>query len=195
MEDSELKRLIERLKARDERALELLMDAYGPKLLDYLRKFFSDRRDAEEVWNDVWFEVWTTVHQYDGRMSFKSWLYKKAKWRMTDRLRQQKEEIVPLDLDTAVAGGQARTRSTSGSDARERQLRVVYRALAELPPEDRFLVEAYIAGIRSSEIAARLGVKPSTVRMKFKRIIARLRKDLLQTSEILAEENQAQHRL
>jgi len=195
MEASELNWLIQRLKAGDETALQLLMEDFGPKLLAYLGKFFTDWRDAEEVCNDVWLEVWTTAHQYDERMSFKRWLYNKARWRATDRLRQQeKEEIVLVGLGAELAAAQAGARSPGGSEARARQLEHVRRALAELSPEDRFLVEAYIAGITSSDIAEQLGVKPNTVRMRFKRILSRFRKGLSHAEEHLERQDQVRRR-
>jgi RNA polymerase sigma-70 factor (ECF subfamily) len=69
-------RLVEGLRARDERAFEWLIDRYRPALVRLARQYVSTPSAAEEVVQDTFVAVFTGVHRFEGRSSFKTWLYR-----------------------------------------------------------------------------------------------------------------------
>ncbi len=72
-EDAELLRSV---RAGDERAFTTLVDKYGPSLLRVAMLFVSTPAVAEEVVQDTWLAVLTGLERFEGRSSFKTWLFR-----------------------------------------------------------------------------------------------------------------------
>ncbi len=57
--------LIARLKAKDEKAYELLYDNYAPALLGIIAKIVKDEEEAENLLQDSFVKIWLKIGQYD----------------------------------------------------------------------------------------------------------------------------------
>jgi RNA polymerase sigma-70 factor (ECF subfamily) len=69
-------RLIEALRAGDEDAFMRLVDMYGPSLLKIALMYVSSRAVAEEVVQETWLGVLNGIDRFEGRSSFKTWLFR-----------------------------------------------------------------------------------------------------------------------
>ena len=85
---------IERLRCKDERALEYVVKKYGGLLYSILRNRLSLAPDVvDECFDDVLMKVWEHADDYDeSRCEFKSWLAAIARYRAIDYLRKVKRE-------------------------------------------------------------------------------------------------------
>ena len=85
---------IERLRLKDERALEYVVVKYGGPLRSILRNRLSLIPDMiDECFDDVLMKVWEHADDYDeSRCEFKSWLAAIARYRAIDYLRKAKRE-------------------------------------------------------------------------------------------------------
>jgi RNA polymerase sigma-70 factor (ECF subfamily) len=85
---------IEQLRARNEHALEYVVERYGGLLYSILRKklyLIPDRID--ECFDDVLLKVWDHAENFDeSRCEFKTWLAAIARYRAIDYLRKAKRE-------------------------------------------------------------------------------------------------------
>jgi RNA polymerase sigma-70 factor, ECF subfamily len=68
--------LIAGLRARDEAAFMALVDMYGASLLRLAQLFVRDRAVAEDVVQETWVGVLRGIDRFEGRSSFKTWLYR-----------------------------------------------------------------------------------------------------------------------
>ena len=68
--------LIAGLRARDEAAFMTLVDMYGASLLRLAQLFVRDRAVAEDVVQETWVGVLRGIDRFEGRSSFKTWLYR-----------------------------------------------------------------------------------------------------------------------
>jgi RNA polymerase sigma-70 factor (ECF subfamily) len=68
--------LVDRLRAGDEDAFVELLNRYQSRLLRLAQATVGSRAVAEEVTQDTWLAVMRGVERFEGRASFKSWLYK-----------------------------------------------------------------------------------------------------------------------
>ncbi len=68
--------LIAGLRARDEAAFMALVDMYGASLLRLARLYVRDRAVAEDVVQETWVGVLRGIDRFEGRSSFKTWLYR-----------------------------------------------------------------------------------------------------------------------
>ncbi|MGH9038651.1 MAG: RNA polymerase sigma factor [Acidimicrobiia bacterium] len=68
--------LVDRLRAGDEGAFVTLVERYHTPLLRLASTFVPSQAVAEEVVQDTWLGVVRGVHGFEGRSSFKTWLFR-----------------------------------------------------------------------------------------------------------------------
>jgi len=171
--------LLERITARDQRALAELYDRHARLLFGLLLRILRSRADAEEVLQEVFVQAWTRTDTYNVSLgSPAGWLIGIARNRAIDRLRNnavRSRTVEQAPLPPAVETPEARAAAT------ERQ-RDVSRALASLPLEQRELIEhAYFEGLTQSELADRFKLPLGTVKTRVRTGLSTLR-GLLQRS-------------
>ena len=85
---------IERLRLRDERALEYVIDEYSGLLYSILRKSLVTIPDkVDECIDDVLMKIWTHIEDYDENIcSFKGWIAAIARYQSIDYLRKATRE-------------------------------------------------------------------------------------------------------
>ena len=168
--------LIERIMQRDETALEVLYDRYAGMLLSVLSRILRDAQTAEEILQDIFFQLWREAGRFDAsRGSLPGWLMVIARNRAISRLRRRNpaagEELLentvwlPFNLETAAA--------------RQQLLGKIKGVLESLPKEQRTAVElAYFEGLTQSEIAERTGDPLGTVKTRLRTALETLKRVL-----------------
>lgn len=168
--------LIEQIIARDESALTALYDRYAGMLSSVLNRILRDTQAAEEILQDVFYQLWRTAPNFDAsRGSLPAWLAVIARNRAISRLRrhnpaageelQENTVVFAFNLETSVAQKQLLTR--------------VRGALEGLPREQRSCVElAYFEGMTHSEIAKRTGDPLGTVKTRLRTAVGTLKRNL-----------------
>jgi RNA polymerase sigma-70 factor (ECF subfamily) len=68
--------LLVRLRARDESAFALVLDAWSPGMLRLARTLVSTPDSAAEVVQDTWLAVVTNLDRFEGRSALKTWVYR-----------------------------------------------------------------------------------------------------------------------
>lgn len=168
MEDAS--RLMERVRARDADAFEVLYDEYCRLVYGLAFRMLSDQGLAEDVTQAVFLKIWSAPNAFRGG-NFAAWVARVTRNRSFDLLRSRasrpEEELsdaIPVDdalEDTALAHLDA-----------ER----VRDAMAHLPPEQREPIElGFFGGITQEEIARRSGVPLGTVKTRMRTGLRRLR--------------------
>lgn len=69
-------RLVQALREGDEAVFTTLVREYGPSMLRVASLFVRDRAAAEEVVQDAWLGVLKGIDRFEGRSSFKTWLFR-----------------------------------------------------------------------------------------------------------------------
>ena len=85
---------IQRLRAKDERALEFVIEKYGGLLYSIIRKKLNLIPDmVDECFDDVLLKVWDHSEDYDEeKCDFKGWIAAIARYQSIDYLRKAKRE-------------------------------------------------------------------------------------------------------
>jgi RNA polymerase sigma-70 factor (ECF subfamily) len=97
-QSSEDAALVERLKARDDAALEVLVARYQTKVFGLALRLTGDRRDAEEILQDVFWQVVRNIHSFRAESALSTWIYRIATNASLTRLRKRRKNAdVPLD--------------------------------------------------------------------------------------------------
>jgi RNA polymerase sigma-70 factor (ECF subfamily) len=102
--------LVEALRDGDEAAYTELIDRYGPSMLRVAQLHVRDRQVAEEVVQETWLGVLRGIDRFEGRSSFKTWLFRI----LTNRAKTRGERegrVIPfsavLAADAAAGDGPA----------------------------------------------------------------------------------------
>ncbi len=158
--------LLERIAGGDKEALALFYDRYAGLLLAAASRFFTERRDAEDLTHDVFLEIWRKAETFDpARGSVRTWVLMRLRSRALDRRKSaHATRVVPMGHNT-----QTLEQSSAPRHGAERHLdqQRVQEALFALPQKQRAVLElAYLEGRSSSEIAQLLSIPVGTVKSR-----------------------------
>lgn len=167
--------LIARVGEGDSGAFELLYQRYARPVFALALRRLGDRGRAEDAVQETFASIWRSASSYrQERGPGAPWLYAVARNAIVDRRRALGEPTAePVDEPSKDPGPPERTESSWTSWR-------VHRALAELPDQERQLIElAYWGGLSQSEIGDFLNVPLGTVKTRTRSGLARLA-DLLE---------------
>lgn len=161
--------------------LTRLVDAEGPKLLAFARRFCGNGAEAEDLVQETFVRALRSWSQLEDESQARAWLYSIARHacqRMHRKRAGEPMHLEPLDELLPVPGP---TIPDLGSNPHSDRLRgeareLVERGLAALPGPFRLpLVLAEIAELTVSEIAEVLGLKEATVKTRLHRARLKMR--------------------
>ena len=167
--------LLERVAAKDRAAFQELYHRYYQRLFGYVYKVMRRPELVEEAVNDTLFAVWQGARSFDGRSRPSTWILGIAHRQALKALSRQRRRdrdghLEPVDFTPAAPEGPE-------SLAAHRELAsALGRALAQLPPEQRAVVElTYFHGCSYPEIAVVLDCPVNTVKTRMFHARRRLR--------------------
>jgi len=169
--------LLARIARGDHEAFREFYDAYASLAFGLIRRILRDREAAEEVLQEVFWQIWCDAAAFDPRRGGpEAWLVMRAKTRAIDKLRsiRRREQTFVASVDEGAAPGADPRADDPAVAAADRTL--VEGALARLPDPQRRVIElAFFGGLTQSEIAARLREPIGTVKTRARLGLERLR--------------------
>lgn len=79
--------LIKRLKRRDEKAYEDVLDLYGNRLFKTCYLILKDEKEAEDVVQETYLRLFNNIDKFKGKSSLYTWIYRIALNISKDKLR------------------------------------------------------------------------------------------------------------
>jgi RNA polymerase sigma-70 factor (ECF subfamily) len=174
--------LLQRAGRGDTRAFEQLYDRTAPRLFGLLRQMLHDEREAEDILQDGFVQLWERASTFDPERSKAfTWAVMLFRHKAIDRMRMLGRRNRLVDsaiLEQTTLGAASQNNVHDEVEAGERGV-VVREALNELPKDQRQLIEfAFLKGLTHHVIAESLGIPLGTVKTNIRRGLLRLR-DLL----------------
>src|SRR6266481_3230149 len=159
-QQSEDLELIHRSQAGDTEAFGELVTKYRAKIYTMLYGMVRNENDAWDLAQEGFLQAWRSIHKFEGRSSFYTWLYRLTVNLAIDSLRR-KGRRVEVELDDAIPSSlpspRANYRRTEISEH-------INTALAQLSPEHRaVIVLKEIEDLQYQEIAEILNLSNGTV--------------------------------
>jgi RNA polymerase sigma-70 factor (ECF subfamily) len=173
--------LVERMAHGDRGAFAAFYDRFAPLAFGLIRRILREPAEAEEVLQEVFFELWQAAGQYDAlRGSPAAWVATRARSRAIDRVRslRTRDERVAAEVESAAAQPAEPPPDIAAQVVERTSVRG---ALAQLLPAQREVIElAYLGGLTHTEISSRLKQPLGTVK-------TRIRSGLQSLRELLGE--------
>ena len=158
------------------------------RLRNFIRKRVADRGDAEDVLQDVFYELVEAYRLMKPIEQATAWLYKVARNRITDLFRKKKREVPGREPAVGTEDGQefqwedllpSPDAGPESAYARRVLLEELDAALDELPEEQREVFIGHeLAGYSFKELAAQTGVSVNTLLSRKHYAVLRLRQRL-----------------
>jgi RNA polymerase sigma-70 factor (ECF subfamily) len=181
---SQIKKLIKRAGKADTNAASELLRIYYEDAYSYLRRLCGSQADAEDLTQQTFLKVWSSLDRFKGRSQFSTWLYRIAYNCYIDWRRKIPGNVQP----NADPWWRERTDGNPGpaEDLAQRQLsRQLYEAVDQLDDDKKQTVHLhYYQGLSLRETAKVLGIATSTVKYRLREVLKVLR------TKIDAEENE-----
>jgi RNA polymerase sigma factor (sigma-70 family) len=158
------------------------------RLRNFIRRHVADPRDAEDILQDVLYELVEAYRMMNPVEQVTAWLYRVARNRITDLFRSRRREAQPFG--SAAAGLESedvrweellpsRDAGPEAAFARSILVEALEDALEELPPEQREVFVAHeIEGSSFKEIAEKTGVGVNTLLSRKHHAVLHLRRRL-----------------
>jgi RNA polymerase sigma-70 factor, ECF subfamily len=167
--------LIGRVAGGDHGAFGALYDELAPLVYGVSKRVLHDPSYAEEVTQEVFFEIWRQAPRFDGsRGSVRAWAATIARRRAVDRVRSEQARRDRHSANAAVAEPPP---PATDEVAIDRDLRERARAaLGQLSAPQREVLElAYFGGFTHVEIADHLGIALGTAKTRVRDGLIKLR--------------------
>jgi RNA polymerase sigma-70 factor (ECF subfamily) len=163
--------VIARVLAGDTDAFRVLVMRYQRPLFGFIGNLVRDRRECEDIAQEVFLAAYVHLGRFDPRRSaFSTWLYTIARNRCVNtckRRRPSVRQVLPEPVDT---------RTPDLALAEEELFRLLDAELDALPPEQKTtFVLAELQELSHEEVAHIEGVKVGTVKSRLSRARDKLR--------------------
>ncbi len=180
--------LIQKIAAKDHGAFKALFDRYETLVLNTCYHLLGNRQDAEDVAQEVFFQVYKSAKEFRGEAKISTWLYRIAVNRSLNFIRDKKRSGWLRNLSSLLEGEQQKASDVPASNSdrpdmaleeKERSA-IVQKVIDSLPEKQRtaFVLHKY-EGLSYEEIAEISKHSLSSVESLIHRAKLNLQKQLL----------------
>jgi RNA polymerase sigma-70 factor (ECF subfamily) len=179
--------LLHRLRSGDEEAFVTLVARYNSSMVRLARTYVPSEAIAEEVAQETWMGVVRGLDRFEGRSSFKTWLFRILVNRAHTAGAREPRNLPLAEVEPAVdpsrfdAGGAWAQPLESWTDVDDRLVAATWseclrEALGDLPPRQREVVILRdVEGLPSTDVCEVLGISEGNQRVLLHRGRSRLR--------------------
>ena len=184
--------LLVRLQGGDRDAFTQLVTRYQDPLVRLARYYVASEASAQDVAQETWIAVLRGLERFEGRSSFKTWLFHIAANRArTKGVREHRSIPVDLGSDQSLLAGRFNQGgmwsdppvpfSDSVDDALDNApiVALVHQSIARLPDVARAVVTLRdVQGLSTGEVASLLTLSEANVRVILHRARSRIRSEV-----------------
>jgi RNA polymerase sigma-70 factor, ECF subfamily len=174
--------LIVQIRNGDRAAFMVFYDRFSRLLFSVAARVLGDRKEAEDVLQEVMLAIWNKSGDYDPALgSLSSWTVVLTRNRALDRLRARTRRLRLIEEVALMADS---PQDTAGASIGElvhgaERAELLRTAMKDLPADQRTAIElAFFTGMSQSDIATRLQQPLGTVKARIRRGMLRLREQL-----------------
>ena len=162
-------------------SFDSLVDIYIKSIFNFSYRLIGNKKDAEDVTQDIFLKVWKNIKKFDTEKSFKTWIFSIAKNTCIDYLRKKKD--VPMSYFDDENGGNfiEDNLETEEQNAEEKIVlkenkKLIDESLKELSiTQKEIVVMKYVNDLSLSEVAEIMNMSKDTVKSHHRRALLKMR--------------------
>jgi RNA polymerase sigma-70 factor (ECF subfamily) len=179
--------LIQKAQQGDADAFEQLLRRYDERIMGLIMGFVKNRNDAQDVYQEVFLRVWTSLPRFRQESSFFTWVYRIAVNRCISlceqRNRRDRMHVQPRESDeeedTNWLDRLAMADDGKEEVEREDRLERIWRCAGELNSKQQVILTLrFQHGLKLKDIAEILEMPEGTVKILTFRAVRRIRQQL-----------------
>jgi RNA polymerase sigma-70 factor (ECF subfamily) len=152
----------------DREAFRLLFETYKDRVFSIAVYSLGDRAIADDVTQQIFLKLFTTIGQFRGDSEFTTWLYRLVVNACLDE-RRRTRRLVSWG-DSVAMKNPSEKKSQERQYARQEIAEAVQNAISQLKPKFRLpILLKYVEGLSYEEIAAVMGCSKGTVASRLNR--------------------------
>jgi len=170
LSDEELVEICNQELPESTRAYRVLIRRYEGLIYNTCLKLLNNPEDAEEVAQDTFIQLFNKLHQFEGRSTFKTWLYRivhnYCKNRISKQIRHRQRKVaIEEHADHFLPDSYDKREGNERSE-------MVNKAMEKLKPRDKeILVLKFMSGLTIEEISNVLELGLSATKMRLYRAL------------------------
>ena len=182
--DEELMHLV---RAGDAQAFEIVFDRHSGAAFSLAYRMCGRQAMAEDIVQEAFVSLWRSGARYDAtRGSVRTWVLSVVRNRTIDAFRRESAKGSRDVSEEGIAERMAAPELTEAEVERRDEARQVRKALVELPPDQRQVIElAYFGGFTHSQIADMLELPSGTVKGRMRLGLTKMRLALGDSPEVM----------
>ena len=174
------KNLIQQYLKGDAKSLEILISRYLKMIYSFVYKNVGSQPEAEDITQEVFVRVWKNLKKFDWNKAFKPWIFQIAKNASIDFLR--KKRSIPFSRFENEKGQNALVENIVAAPANLIEnfsdKRVLAGAAFGLNEKEKVINLRHNEGMSFKEIADIFNESINTVKSRYRRTLAVLRKNI-----------------
>jgi RNA polymerase sigma-70 factor (ECF subfamily) len=175
------KELIQRYLKGDSQALDFLIEKHLKPIYNFVYKNVGNEANAEDITQEVFIKVWKNIKKFDQTKNFKPWIFQIAKNTSIDFLRKKKS--IPFSKFENEKGQNVLIENTPAKPLNlleelsdKKTLATAMHGLSE--KEQKLINLRHTDGLSFNEIAERFKESVNTIKSRYRRSLANLRKNI-----------------
>lgn len=164
--------LLEMIVSGKSEAFEILYERHNDLLYLFLFRILLNEEVCLEVLQETWLKVYKNTEKFDGKASFKTWLYTIGKNTAFDRLKKKSDYLFdePVTIETFSDEEEGMLENMVRAATREK----VWSALEQLAPDQKTVLALWMEEVSLEEMAKVMERTPQAI----KNLIHRSKKKL-----------------
>lgn len=158
---------IDKILQGDTNAFAVLVDRYKNMIFSLALQMVKNREEAEEVSQDTFIKIYSSLSKFKGDSKFSTWAYKVAYNTCLDRLKKNKKEDLNISIDEFSAHLiKTMDNALSALEDKERK-QTIQNCLNLLPGEESFLLTLfYFEDQNLEEIGKVMNISANNAKVK-----------------------------
>ncbi|SEN63423.1 RNA polymerase, sigma subunit, ECF family [Flavobacterium sp. CF108] len=158
---------IDKVLQGETNAFAVLVDRYKDMIFTLALKMVKNREEAEEVSQDTFIKIYSSLNKFKGESKFSTWIYKIAYNTCLDRLKKSKKEDLNISIDD-FSSHLIKTMETALSVLEDKERKqTIQNCLNLLPSEENFLLTLfYFENQNLEEIGKIMSINANNVKVK-----------------------------
>ena len=181
-----IQKIIKKAGNGDKDSASELIDIYSHQVYSYLRRLCGNNEDAEDLTQQTFIKVWSSLSGFKGNSAFTTWIYRIAYNIYVDWLRGKK-----INLQQDVPWKWIDNNPSPADLASDKQMAEhIYKTVNQLDDDKKQVVHLhYYQGLSIRETAKVLNIATSTVKYRIREALKFIKSEITEKDFNYADKN------